>query len=153
LKTTMGDLATPIPRRHWAKPLRGPTVKEMIPAQNAVVVSVVDDDESVRDSLPDLLRSFGFRAQAFTSGKAFLASNLGETHCVVLDIAMPGMSGPEVHAELKRLGRRMPVIFITAHGNPCLCDQLLQQGAAACLAKPFDPEVLIEAIRRATSGN
>jgi FixJ family two-component response regulator len=149
----MGDLATPTPKHHWAKSLHHPTVKEMpkTPTHNAVFVSVVDDDESVRDSLPDLLRSFGFKAQAFASGKAFLASDLRTTQCVVLDVAMPGMSGPDVYAELMRLGRQMPVIFITAHGNPCLCDQLLKQGAVACLAKPFDPDVLVEAVRRATS--
>jgi FixJ family two-component response regulator len=152
----MGDLATPTPKHHWAKPLGRPTVKEMPkkPAEDAVVVSVVDDDESVRDSLPDLLRSFGFKARAFASGEAFLASDrIDATQCLVLDIAMPGMSGPEMYAELTRLGRKMPVIFITAHGNPCLCEQLLQQGAVACLAKPFDPEVLVAAVRRATSEN
>lgn len=151
----MGDLATPTPRPKWANPVERSTVKPMPrgPAQDAVVVSVVDDDESVRDSLPDLLRSFGFKARAFDSGSAFLASNLSDTNCVVLDVAMPGMSGPDVYAELMRLGRRMPVIFITAHGNPGLCDQLLKQGAVACLAKPFDPDVLVEAVRRATSEN
>lgn len=151
----MGDLATPSPKRQWANPVERSAVRPMPrgPAQDAVVVSVVDDDESVRDSLPDLLRSFGFKAQAFDSGRAFLASDLSDTNCVVLDIAMPGMSGPDVYAELIRLGRRMPVIFITAHGNPCLCDQLLKQGAVACLAKPFDPDILVEAVRRATAEN
>jgi FixJ family two-component response regulator len=151
----MGEIATPTPKHYWANAVGRPTVSKMPkrPASDAVVVSVVDDDESVRDSLPDLLRSFGFKAQAFASGKAFLTSDLSATHCVVLDIAMPGMSGPDVYAELIGLGRWMPVIFITAHGNRCLCDQLLKQGAVACLAKPFDPEVLVEAVRRATSEN
>lgn len=151
----MRNLATPTPKHRWADAAERPTVRKMPKrsAQDAPVVSVVDDDESVRDSLPDLLRSFGFKAQAFASGEAFLASNLSATHCVVLDIAMPGMSGPDVYAELKRLERRVPVIFVTAHGNPCLCDRLLKQGAVACLAKPFDPGVLVEAVRRATSEN
>jgi FixJ family two-component response regulator len=110
----------------------------------------VDDDESVRESLPDLLRSFGYEARAFASAEAFLASGFVDaTECLVLDIAMPGMSGPQLHAEIARQGRTLPVIFITGHGNPELCDQLMKQGAVACLSKPFDPNTLMQAVRRA----
>lgn len=110
----------------------------------------MDDDESVRESLPDLLRSFGYEARAFASGEAFLASGDADiTKCLVLDIAMPGMSGPELYAELVRRRRAIPVIFITGHGNPGLCAQLVNEGAVACLSKPFDPQVLVEAVQRA----
>lgn len=113
-------------------------------------ISVVDDDESVRESLPDLLRSFGFEACAFASAEAFLASGVMDTtKCLVLDIAMPGMRGPELYAELVRRLRAMPVVFITGNANPDLCEQLLKQGAVACLSKPFDPHALVEAVQRA----
>jgi FixJ family two-component response regulator len=114
------------------------------------VISIVDDDESVRESLPDLLRSFGYEARAFASAEAFLASGLVDTtKCLVLDIAMPGMSGPELYAEMIRQRRTVPVIFITGNGAPGLCDQLVTQGASACLSKPFDPDALVAAVRRA----
>ena len=79
------------------------------------LVSVVDDDESVRESLPDLLRQFGFAAQAFSSAEAFLASEVvSETSCLILDIAMPGMSGPDLQQELTRRRQEIPIVFITA---------------------------------------
>jgi FixJ family two-component response regulator len=110
----------------------------------------VDDDASVRESLPDLLRSFGYEARAFASAEAFLAAGvLDATHCLVLDIAMPGMSGPELYAAVVRERYAMPVVFITGNAEPCLCDQLVKQGAIACLSKPFDPHVLVEAVRLA----
>jgi FixJ family two-component response regulator len=115
-----------------------------------VLISVVDDDESVRESLPDLLRSFGYEVRAFASAEGFLASDVvSATDCLVLDIAMPGMSGPELYAEIVRQHRATPVIFITGNANPGICDQLLKQGAAACLLKPFDPHALVEAVRLA----
>ena len=110
----------------------------------------MDDDESVRESLPDLLRSFGYEARAFASAEAFLASgHVGTTTCLVLDIAMPGMSGPELYAEILREHRAVPVVFITGNGNPELCEQLVKQGAVACLSKPFDPHALVKAVQRA----
>jgi FixJ family two-component response regulator len=115
-----------------------------------VLVSVIDDDESVRESLPDLLRAFGFHSRAFDSAEAFLASDaIDATRCVVLDVAMPGMSGPELFDELKQRPRTMPVIFITAQDNGELCRRLLALGAVACLHKPFDPMSLIEALKQA----
>jgi FixJ family two-component response regulator len=117
---------------------------------DGVLVSVVDDDESVRESIPDLLRAFGFSARAFTSAEDFLASDVVDaTQCVILDVAMPGMSGPELFEELKRRPLSIPVIFVTAHGNTDLCAQLLKDGAVACLHKPFDPPALVEALQRA----
>jgi FixJ family two-component response regulator len=115
-----------------------------------ILISVVDDDESVRESLPELLRSFGYEVRAFASAEAFLAAGvMRATKCLVLDIAMPGMSGPELYTEIIRQRRAMPVIFITANAGPGQCDQLLKQGAVACLSKPFDPHVLVEAVRLA----
>jgi FixJ family two-component response regulator len=114
----------------------------------SVLVSIVDDDESVRESLPDLLRSFGFVAQPFDSAEAFLASDdLGRTRCLILDIAMPGMSGPELQQELKRRGVHIPIVFITAHTDAAA--RVMQRGASACLFKPFSDTALIDAVSAA----
>jgi FixJ family two-component response regulator len=111
------------------------------------LVSVVDDDESVRESLPDLIRQFGFAAQAFSSAEAFLASDVvGETTCVILDIAMPGMSGPDLQQELRRRRREIPIVFITANGDRTVRPRLLAQGAAECLFKPFSDAALLDAL-------
>lgn len=117
---------------------------------NGVLVSIVDDDESVRESLPDLLREFGFATEAFASAEAFLASDVvGETSCLLLDIAMPGMSGPDLQQELKRRRQQVPVVFITAHGDTSLRPQLLAGGAVECLFKPFSEAALIDAVTAA----
>ena len=111
------------------------------------LVSVVDDDESVRESLPDLLREFGFAAEAFASAEEFLASDrIGETRCLILDVAMPGMSGPDLHRELLRREQRIPTVFITAHGSEATRPQLIAQGAVDCLLKPFSDTALRAAI-------
>ena len=111
------------------------------------LVSVVDDDESVRESLPDLLRQLGFDAQAFPSAEAFLASeSVGQTRCLILDVAMPGMSGPDLQQELTRRRHDIPIVFITANGDRSLRPRLLEQGAAECLFKPFSEAALIEAL-------
>jgi FixJ family two-component response regulator len=114
------------------------------------LVSVVDDDESVRESLPDLLREFGFAVQSFSSGEEFLASQyVCETRCLILDVAMPGMSGPAVQQELMRRRKKIPIVFITAHGGETVRPQLLQQGAVECLSKPFSDTALREALNAA----
>jgi FixJ family two-component response regulator len=114
------------------------------------LVSVVDDDESVRESLPDLLRLFGFASRAFSSAEAFLASEVvGETRCLILDVAMSGMSGPELQQELTHRRQKIPVVFITAHGDETIRPRLLALGAVACLFKPFSETVLLEAINAA----
>jgi FixJ family two-component response regulator len=111
------------------------------------LVSVVDDDESVRESLPDLLRQFGFAVQAFSSAEAFLASEfVSQTNCLILDIAMAGMSGPDLHRELIRRRQAIPVVFITALGDTTVRPRLLAQGASACLFKPFSDDALLEAL-------
>jgi FixJ family two-component response regulator len=114
------------------------------------LVSVVDDDESVRESLPDLLREFGFAVQAFSSAEEFLASNyVCQTKCLILDIAMPGMSGPDLQRELMLRRKKIPIIFITAHGGATVRPRLLEQGAVECLFKPFSDTALREALNAA----
>ena len=114
------------------------------------LVSVVDDDESVRESLPDLLREFGFAAQAFSSAEDFLASDyVGQTRCLVLDIAMPGMSGPDLQRELTLRRQEIPIIFITAQSNETVRPRMLERGAVECLFKPFSETALLEALNAA----
>ena len=121
---------------------------------NRPLLSVVDDDESVRESLPDLLREFGFAARAFSSAEEFLSSDcLDQTRCLILDIAMPGMSGPELQRELKRRGQEIPIIFMTASTNKTVRPGLLERGAIECLFKPFSDTALLEALRVALRGN
>lgn len=113
-------------------------------------VSIVDDDESVRESLPDLLREFGFAAQAFSSAEEFLGSNvLGETQCLILDVAMPGMSGPDLLLELRRRNQTIPIIFITAYPDEKLRSHVLEDGAVHCLFKPFTDTALLDALNSA----
>ena len=114
------------------------------------LVSVVDDDESVRESLPDLLRELGFAAQAFSSAEEFLASDcITKTKCLVLDVAMPGMSGPDLQQELARRRQEIPIIFITAHADETVRPRLLERGAVECLFKPFSETSLLEALNAA----
>jgi len=114
------------------------------------LLSVVDDDESMRESLPELIKEFGFAARAFSSAEAFLSSgSVDETSCLILDIAMPGMSGPELHQELKRRGEKIPIIFITAQKDETIRAQALEQGAAGFLFKPFSDAALLAAIKTA----
>jgi FixJ family two-component response regulator len=114
------------------------------------LVSVVDDDESVRESLPDLLREFGFEVQTFGSAEEFLASShVGHTRCLLLDLTMPGMSGPELQQELTRQGRSIPIVFITANADDTVRPQLLQAGAVDCLFKPFTESALFQAVTTA----
>lgn len=111
------------------------------------LVSVVDDDESVRESLPDLLRAFGFSVNAFSSAEEFLRSeSIGNTRCLILDVAMPGMTGPELQRELARRGQTIPIVFITAQRDEAIRPHLIEQGAVECLFKPFSDEALQEAI-------
>ncbi|OLL28227.1 two-component system response regulator [Burkholderia sp. SRS-W-2-2016] len=112
-----------------------------------LLVAVIDDDESVRESLPDLLTECGFAVQAFCSAEAFLDSgDLHATRCLILDIAMPGMDGPALHRELQRRGYPIPVIFITAHGDSAERPKLIAQGAVDCLRKPFSEADLLRAL-------
>jgi len=117
----------------------------MIPKPS--LVSVVDDDESIREALPDLLRQFGFAAETFASAEAFLASEfVSETSCLLLDVAMPGMSGPDLEHELTRRRQKIPIVFITAYGDASVLRRLLARGAVRCLVKPFSEAALLDAV-------
>jgi FixJ family two-component response regulator len=114
------------------------------------LVSVVDDDESVRESLPDLLKRFGFATQTFSSAEDFLASEfVAQTKCLILDIAMPGMSGPALQEELSRRRQAIPIVFITAHGDETVRPRLIEAGAVECLFKPFSGTALRDAVNAA----
>lgn len=114
------------------------------------LVSVIDDDESVRESLPDLLRQFGFAAVAFASAEAFLESQfVSSTRCLVLDVAMPGMSGLDLQQELTRRHWEIPIVFITATGDQTIGPRVLARGAVACLSKPFSDTALLSALNAA----
>jgi FixJ family two-component response regulator len=111
------------------------------------LVSVVDDDESVRESLPDLLRELGFAVRVFCSAEAFLKSEyVDRTDCLLLDVAMPGMSGPDLKRALAARHRSIPIVFITAYGDQRLRLRMLQLGAVDCLLKPFSDTALREAV-------
>lgn len=115
-----------------------------------LLVSIVDDDESVRESLPDLLREFGFAARAFSSAEEFLASDcIEQTRCLLLDITMPGMSGPDLQQELKRRRQEIPIVFITAQRDETVRSRLIEQGAVECLFKPFSETALLDALNTA----
>jgi FixJ family two-component response regulator len=114
------------------------------------LVTIVDDDESVRESVPDLLRQFGFAVEAFSSAEAFLASDVvSDTSCLLLDIGMPGMSGPELQHELAQRHQEIPIVFITANGDQSVRSRLLAQGAVECLFKPFSETALLDAVNAA----
>ena len=112
-----------------------------------VLVSVVDDDESVRESLPDLLNQFGLTAHAFSSAEEFLASDdILQTKCLILDVTMPGISGLELHRELKRRRLQIPVVFITGSKNDEIRARVVEQGAVDCLFKPLTDTALLDAL-------
>ena len=114
------------------------------------LVAVVDDSDSVRESLPDLLEQVGFAVRAFASAEAFLAWEAGnDVSCLVLDVGLPGMSGPDLQQELLRRGKAIPIVFITAQGDKSLRPRLIAAGAVACLFKPFSDNALIDAVELA----
>jgi FixJ family two-component response regulator len=118
------------------------------------LVSVVDDDAFVREALPDLLKELGYSSQAFPSAKAFLSSSVvADTRCLILDVAMPDMTGPELHRELIRRRQGIPVIFVTAIGDEALRPRLLAEGAVDCLFKPVSEQALIDALHTALRVN
>jgi FixJ family two-component response regulator len=114
------------------------------------LVSVVDDDESVRESLPFLLAEFGYATHAFSSAEEFLASDVvSQTKCLILDLMMPGMTGPALQSELKLRGHAIPIVFITANQDASLRCGVLEQGAVECLQKPFSDTDLFNALQSA----
>jgi FixJ family two-component response regulator len=118
------------------------------------LVSIVDDDESVREALPELLTEFGFDTQAFSSAEEFLASEfVGRTACLILDVAMPGMSGPALQQELARRRQEIPIVYITAQSDAGIRPRLLEAGAVECLFKPFSERELYDAVNTALRVN
>jgi FixJ family two-component response regulator len=114
------------------------------------LVAVIDDDESVRESLPDLLRAFGYSARAFSSAEAFLASDcVNDSQCLILDVVMPGMNGPDLEQELLARGRKVPIIYMTADPDEAGRAGLPEQSLMRCLKKPFPDTVLLDALRAA----
>ena len=127
-----------------------PAWKQNSMIEPQLLVSIVDDDESVRESLPDLLKELGFAARTFPSAADFLASDdLNQSSCLILDISMPGMSGPELKRELERRNLTIPVIFITADRGDAVRARMLQDGAVECLFKPFSDTALLGALKKA----
>jgi len=120
----------------------------------SALIVVVDDDQSVRESLPHLLRALGFTAKAFESAEELLASaDLAAAKCLILDVGLPGMSGPELQRELLRRGHAIPAIFITARSRKSIPPDLLEQGALECVFKPFRERELREALDKALLRN
>jgi FixJ family two-component response regulator len=118
------------------------------------LIGVVDDDEPVREALSSLIRSEGYRCMVFPSAEAFLDSGqLHDTDCMVLDVRMPGMSGPDLHGKLHELKIEVPIIYVTANSDDHVRGWALANGAVAYLGKPFDDEVLLGAIRSALNGS
>jgi FixJ family two-component response regulator len=114
------------------------------------LIAVVDDDASVRESLKGLLESLGFAVETFPSALAFLGADcLARTDCLILDVRMPGMRGPDLQRELARRRCDIPIVFITAHGDEDIRPRVLSEGAIACLLKPFSEDALLTAIRTA----
>src|SRR5689334_4416472 len=123
-------------------------------AVDRLLVAVVDDDESVRESLPDLLKEFGFEARAFSSAEEFLSSDsLDRTACLILDVAMPNMTGLDLERELQLRSHRIPIIFITAHNDEAVRVRAFEQGAVRFLLKPFSDTALFAAIKAALLKN
>ncbi len=146
-----GDAGEAPPPAPTSPPGRGARRGRSVTA-DPPLVSVVDDDESIRESLPDLPRELGFAAEAFASAEAFLASaHVGVTRCVVLDVAMPGMTGPELQDELARRGDVTPIVFITAQQDDYVRPRVLAAGAVACLSKPFSDTALLAAVSAAVA--
>src|SRR5258705_517312 len=113
----------------------------------APLVSVVDDDESVRESLPELLAQLGFAVQVFASAEDFLSSDaVVQTRCLILDIAMPGMSGPDLQDELRRRRQDIPIVFITGQRDEAIRPRMMERGAVDVLAKPFSEPALLQPV-------
>ena len=110
-------------------------------------ISVVDDDESLRESPEGLLKALGYAVEVFSSAESFLGSDaLAKTKCLILDVSMPGMSGPELQRELMSRGEPIPIIFITSRADEDVVSRVMADGAVACLLKPFTEDALLKAI-------
>jgi FixJ family two-component response regulator len=121
-----------------------------MPSSNGVLISVVDDDESLRESLKGLFKSLGCCVEVFASAESFLSSEaLAKTKCLILDVRMPGMSGPDLRQLLGKQGHRIPTIFISAHGETEVISRMIADGGVECLSKPFGEDSLLNAVAKA----
>jgi FixJ family two-component response regulator len=127
--------------------------RQMGNQQRSKMIAIVDDDRSVQIALQDLIEADGLSARCFGSAEEFLGSGIQhKAACIIADISMPGMSGLELQAKLKTQDCRVPIIFITAHGDSKMRMQAMCEGAVEFLTKPFDDEVLLESVRAALNG-
>jgi FixJ family two-component response regulator len=118
------------------------------------IVAIVDDDEPLREALGSVMKAAGFSPRTFASAEEFLAcDDCDETACLILDVRLPGMSGIELQKHLSKTNRRLPIIFVTGHGDESLRDALLQAGAASFLSKPVRSDALLKEIRKALDQN
>jgi len=115
------------------------------------IIGVIDDDEGVRESLAGLAESVGYKTALFASAEEFLQSarHRDSLACLILDVRLPGMSGVELYTQLNQRPRSIPTIFITAHADPALNNWATKTGVIALLYKPFQPEILLQAVRKA----
>jgi FixJ family two-component response regulator len=116
------------------------------------VISIIDDDPSVREATRSLVRSLGYQAQAFSSAEEYLQSNVESSSCLITDLHMPGMSGADLQDRLLADGHHIPIIFMTAYFEERIRDQVMDAGAFGFLRKPFDDESLIACLDKALSG-
>jgi len=114
------------------------------------MISIVDDDESVRDATASLMRAAGYTPKAFPGASEFLNSDhVAETEFLIADVQMPGMTGLELHDRLRHAGRRIPTVLITAYPDARMCERAMQAGVVRYLTKPFDESELLECIQTA----
>jgi FixJ family two-component response regulator len=147
------DVTSIIPRYNRFRARSAPHYFTQFPMTDVSLISVVDDDESLRESLEGLLKSLGHLVAVFSSAESFLSSEtLAKTDCLILDVRMPGMSGPELQRELISHQEKLPIIFITAHGDDDVISRVMADGAVDCLLKPFSEDSLLNAINLALSG-
>jgi FixJ family two-component response regulator len=124
--------------------------RDMLKGQASKLIAIVDDDESMQDSLQDLIESAGLAARCFGSAEEFLKSGLHrQTSCLIADIRMPKMSGLELQAQLRAEECDVPIIFITAHGDARMRIQAMRDGAVEFLSKPFDHQLLLKRVQAA----
>lgn len=117
---------------------------------NAGIIAIVDDDEPLREALGSVMKAAGFSARTFASAEEFLAcDDCDDTACLILDVRLPGMSGIELQKHLSKTTNRLPIVFVTAHGDASLRDSLMRAGAAAFLYKPVRSDALLKEIRKA----
>jgi FixJ family two-component response regulator len=119
-------------------------------ANRSSLIAVVDDDVSVRESVESLLKSVGFRVNTYSSAEEFLdSSEIDGAHCLILDVRLDGMSGPDLQRELKSAGNSIPIVFITAHETETFRERMVADGAIDCLLKPFNDDTLLTAVETA----